>query len=336
MSDTLPQIDEQIIAFIKGELDAAGKSSLEQWVTASPQNRDYFSKTCQVWLATGLEAYRDRFDVNDAFSEFNLNHKSALKRSRPVWKFYTAVTAAAAALALLFGLSYNLGRKSIQNELSEIVAEAPLGSHLKMTLPDGSRIQLNAGSSVRYSQGFGVVDRKISLSGECYFEVAPDEAIPFVVSTRDLDVKVVGTKFNFRNYPNDLEAIVSLLEGKVELDNRLRQSDEKRFLNPGQRVILDKHIGEMRIEMKDAQNAILWTTGSIFFDEELLPDIAKELERQYNVKIDIRGEALRKLRIFGNIIPREMTLEEVMETLSATNRIDYTIQDGVITLTEHI
>ena len=336
MADANQHIDELIIAFIKGELDEAGKLELEQWVTASGQNRDYFSKTCQVWLATGLEAYRDRFDAGDAFSEFKLSHGSSLKRTRPGWRFYSAVAAAAAALAVLFGLSYDLGRKSVKDALSEIIAEAPLGSNLKMTLPDGTTIQLNAGSTVSYSQGFGVVDRKISLSGECYFEVTPNEAIPFVVSTRDLDVKVVGTKFNFRNYPNDLEAIVSLLEGKVELDNRLRQSDEKRFLNPGQRVILDKHIGEMRIEMKDAQNAILWTTGSIFFDEELLPDIAKELERQYNVKIDIRGEALRKLRIFGNIIPREMTLEEVMETLSATNRIDYTIQDGVITLTEHI
>ena len=336
MSDTNPQVDEQIIAFIKGELDAAGKSELEQWVTASPQNRDYFSKTCQVWLATGLEAYRDSFNADDAFSEFKMNHRGVLKRSGTRWRVFTTIAAAAAAAAILFIGSYQLGRKSLKDEMTDIVAEAPLGSNLKMTLPDGSRIQLNAGSSVRYSQGFGVVDRKISLSGECYFEVAPDEAIPFVVSTRDLDVKVVGTKFNFRNYPNDLEAIVSLLEGKVELDNLLRQADEKRYLNPCQRVILDKHLGEMRIEMKDAQNAILWTTGSIFFDEELLPDIAKELERQYNVKIDIRGEALRKLRIFGNIIPREMTLEEVMETLSATNRIDYTIQDGVITLTEHI
>ena len=336
MADANQHIDELIIAFIKREIDEAGKLELEQWVTASEQNREYFARTCQVWLATGLEAYRDRFDINDAFSEFKLNHKSALKRSRPGWKFYTAVTAAAAALALLFGLSYNLGRKSLQNELSEIVAEAPLGSNLKMTLPDGSLIQLNAGSTVRYSQGFGVVDRKLSLSGECYFEVAPNEAVPFIVSTRDLDVKVVGTKFNFRNYPNDLEAIVSLLEGKVELGNRLRQEESKRFLNPGQRVILDKHLGEMRIETKNVENAIQWTSGNLFFDEELLPDITKELERYYNVKIDIRGERLRTLRIFGNIIPREMTIEEVLETLSATNRIDYTIADGNVTLSEHI
>lgn len=336
MSDTNPQVDEQIIAFIKGELDAAGKSELEQWVTASPQNRDYFSKTCQVWLATGLEAYRDSFNADDAFSEFKMNHRGVLKRAGARWRVFTTVAAAAAVAAILFIGSYQLGRKSLKDEMTDIVAEAPLGSHLKMTLPDGTAIQLNAGSTVTYSQGFGVVDRKISLSGECYFEVAPDEHLPFVVSTRDLDVKVVGTKFNFRNYPNDLEAIVSLLEGKVELANRLRQDDDRRFLNPGQRVILDKHIGEMRIEMKDAQNAIQWTRGSLFFDEELLPDIAKELERQYNVKIDIRGDALRKLRIFGNIIPREMNIEEVMEMLSATNRIDYTIQDGNITLTEHI
>ena len=336
MSDTNPQVDEQIIAFIKGELDAAGKSELEQWVTASPQNRDYFSKTCQVWLATGLEAYRDSFNADDAFSEFKMSHRGVLKRSGARRRVFTTIAAAAAAAVILFIGSYQLGRKSLKDEMTDIVAEAPLGSHLKMTLPDGSRIQLNAGSSVRYSQGFGVVDRKISLSGECYFEVATNEAVPFIVSTRDLDVKVIGTKFNFRNYPNDLEAIVSLLEGKVELGNRLRQEESKRFLNPGQRVILDKHLGEMRIETKNVENAIQWTSGNLFFDEELLPDITKELERYYNVKIDIRGERLRTLRIFGNIIPREMTIGEVLETLSATNRIDYTIADGNVTLSEHI
>ncbi len=336
MSDTNPQVDEQIIAFIKGELDAAGKSELEQWVTASPQNRDYFSKTCQVWLATGLEAYRDSFNADDAFSEFKMSHRGVLKRSGARWRVFTTIAAAAAAAVILFIGSYQLGRKSLKDEMTDIVAEAPLGSNLKMTLPDGSLIQLNAGSTVRYSQGFGVVDRKISLSGECYFEVAPNEAIPFVVSTRDLDVKVIGTKFNFRNYPNDLEAIVSLLEGKVELGNRLRQEESKRFLNPGQRVIMDKHLGDMRIETKNVENAIQWTSGNLFFDEELLPDITKELERYYNVKIDIRGERLRTLRIFGNIIPREMTIGEVLETLSATNRIDYTIADGNVTLSEHI
>ncbi len=336
MTDSYQNIDELIISFIKGELDDAGKLELERWVTASGQNREHFVKSCQVWLATGLEAYRDHFDIDDAFSEFKLIHGRAMKRPRPVWSLYAAIAAAAACIAIVFGISYNLGRRSLKNELQEIVAEAPLGSNLKMTLPDGSRIQLNAGSSVRYSQGFGVVDRRISLTGECYFEVAPNEEVPFVVSTRDLDVKVVGTKFNFRDYPNDLEAIVSLLEGKVELGNRLRQDGDRRYLNPGQRVILDKHVGEMRIETKNAQNSIQWTQGNLFFDEELLPDITKELERYYNVKIDIHGDRLRKLRIFGNIIPREMTIEEVLETLSATNRIDYTIDGGNVTLSEHI
>ncbi len=336
MTDNNQHIDELIIAFIKGELDEAGKLELEKWVTASGRNREYFSKSCQVWLATGLEAYRDHFNVEDAFSEFKLIHGRSMKRSRPAWKMYSAIAAAAACIAVISAVTFSLGRRSLQKELKEIVAEAPIGSNLKMTLPDGSLIQLNAGSTVRYSQGFGVTDRRISLSGECYFEVAPNEDVPFVVSTRDLDVKVVGTKFNFRDYPNDLEAIVSLLEGKVELGNRLRLESEKRFLNPGQRVILDKHVGEMRIESKNAQNSIQWTKGNLFFDEELLPDITKELERYYNVKIDIHGERLRKLRIFGNIIPREMTIEEVLESLSATNRIDYTIKDGNVTLSEHI
>ena len=334
MLRTEDHIDDLILAFIKGELDDAGKAELESWVCSGTDNREYFSRTCQVWLATGLEAYREKFNPEDAFAEFKRSCKIGMKPKARAWRYVAWVAAAAAAVAVAVFTSYNVGRESIRRELSNITAEAPYGSSLRMNLPDGSTICLNAGSTVTYSQGFGVVDRNITLSGECYFEVARDEAMPFIVKTHDMDVKVVGTKFNFRNYPNDLEAIVSLLEGRVALTNNLREGDDERYLNLGQRVVLDKHKGEMRIETKDVENAILWTTGNIFFDEELLPDIAKELERQYGTKISIVGERLRNLRIYGNVIPREMTLSEVLESLAATNRIDYAWEDGKVIFRE--
>lgn len=327
-------IDDLILAYLNGELDEAGKTELEGWVGSSRDNREYFSCACQVWLATGLDAYKEKFDPEDAFEQFRSTCKVGMKPVVRPWRYVAWFAAAAAAIVVSVFASYNVGRESIRKDLQDITAEAPYGSSLKMTLPDGSSICLNAGSSVTYSQGFGVVDRNITLSGECYFDVAHNEEMPFVVKTHDLDVKVVGTRFNFRNYPNDLEAIVSLIDGRIALANNLREDDNDRFLNPGQRVVLDKHVGVMRIETKDVENSIQWTTGNIFFDEELLPDITKELERQYGVKISIYGERLRQLRIYGNIVPREMTLGEVLESLAATNRIDYTCEEGNVTLCE--
>lgn len=334
MSRIEEHIDDLILSYLKGELDDAGKTELDGWVASSSVNSEYFAHSCQVWLATGIDAYKEKFDAADAFAEFKNNCKLNIKPAFRPWRYVAWIAAAAASIAIAIFTSYSAGRDSICNELSDIVAEAPFGSSLKMNLPDGSQICLNAGSTIRYSQGFGVVDRRISLSGECFFDVAHNEEMPFVVSTHDLDVKVVGTKFNFRDYPDDLEAIVSLIEGRVALKNNLRANEGERYLNQGQRVVMDKHIGNMRIETKDVENAMRWMSGNIFFDEELLPDITRELERQYGTKINIYGDRLRNLRIYGNIVPREMSLSEVMESLAATNRIDYSFEDGTVVLSE--
>lgn len=333
MSRTEEHIDNLILAYLNSELDGAEKAELESWVSSSPDNREYFSKTCQVWLATGIDACKEKFDVSDAFAEFKQSCRIEMKPVVRPWRYVTWFAAAASILIAVF-VSYNAGRNNISRELTEITAEVPFGSSLKMTLPDGSLVCLNAGSTIKYSQGFGVVDRRISLSGECYFDVAHNEEMPFVVTTHDLDVRVVGTKFNFRDYPEDLEAIVSLLEGRVALNNNLRNDEGERYLNPGQRVVLDKHVGDMRIESKDVENSVQWMSGNLFFDEELLPDITNELERHYGTKIYIHGDRLRNLRIYGNIVPREMSLSEVMESLAATNRIDYSFEDGTVILSE--
>ena len=113
---------------------------------------------------------------------------------------------------------------------------------------------------ITYSQGFGVGNRKIELIGEGYFEVKRNEEVPFLVKTNSLLVKVLGTKFNFRDYPDDAEAIVSLSEGKVALNNLLKKEKEA-FLLPNERVVLNKKNGRMHVEYSTVSNALQWTNG---------------------------------------------------------------------------
>ena len=190
---------------------------------------------------------------------------------------------------------------------------------------------LNAGSRITYSQGFGVGNRKIELIGEGYFEVKRNEEVPFLVKTNSLLVKVLGTKFNFRDYPDDAEAIVSLSEGKVALNNLLKKEKEA-FLLPNERVVLNKKNGRMHVEYSTVSNALQWTNGYLFFDEELLPDVVKELERSYNVKIQIASDTLNTFRFYGNFVHREQNIQEVLEALSATRKIHYIIEGHNITL----
>lgn len=342
------KIDELILDYLNQEIGEADRKALESWVMDSEENSSYFRKTCEVWLLSGTQRIRDKFNARRAFELFKAEHadefasarnEETFKKKKIIPASLLRNVAAAAAVALValmayFGGKHN-GVEKVKEQFADIVIDAPLGSSTRLTLPDGTVVTMNAGSHMVYSQGFGVSDRNIFLSGEGWFEVSKNEAIPFVVSSNDIQVRVVGTKLNFRDYPEDLEAIVSLKEGKVALTNKLRPSSSEKYLNPDQRVVLDKHSGVMHIESKDASNAMLWTTGDLFFDEELLSDIAKELERYYDVKITILGDNLRNLRVYGHFVRREMSIEDILEMLSATNKIDYTINDGVVTMREH-
>lgn len=143
-----------------------------------------------------------------------------------------------------------------------------------------------------------------------------------------MQLQVLGTKFNFRDYPEDHEVIVSLLEGKVELNNLLRKEKEA-VLAPDERAVLNKANGLLKVESVTASNASQWTDGYLFFDEELLPDIAKKLERSYNVKIHIANDSLKTFRFYGNFVRREQSIQEVLEALQSTKKCNIRLRTHI-------
>ena len=207
-----------------------------------------------------------------------------------------------------------------------ITAEAPLGSRTKLYLPDGTLVWLNAGSKMSYFQDFGLVSRDVVLVGEAYFEVTKNKKIPFNVKSKELNVQVLGTKFNFCNYTEDKEVIVTLLEGKVSFENQIKKSPI-RYLYPSEKVVLDKKSGSAVISSIKSVSTSEWTNGYLFFDEELLLDITKQLERNYNVKIDIVNDSMKSYRFYGVFIQREQTIQEILDILASTGKIHYTIKN---------
>ena len=203
-----------------------------------------------------------------------------------------------------------------------------MGSKTKLTLPDGSTVWLNAGSKMVYSQGFGVRDRRLAFQGEGYFEVEKNDEMPFLVQTHDVNVTVVGTKFNFRNYPEDEEAVVELLEGKVALENQLKE-ESVRYLSPNEKMVLHKATGKMDITSAKVKEATLWTENILLFDEDLLPDIVRKLERSYHVRIEIENEDLKQARFYGQFNQLEQNIYDVLDMLSETGKLKYH-EDGKV------
>ena len=314
--------EEVILDYLTGDITPEDANRLEQWVEKSAENTRVFKRMSLLWQESGAGCVSETFDAQKAFQRFKDIHFR--KTSFVPRVFRIGLVAASLAIILtVSAVSFLLGSKSVEGKFADTVVESPVGSISRLTLPDGTQVWLNAESTLTYSQGFGVKERVVILSGEGYFEVEKNESVPFVVKTADIDVQVLGTKFNLRDYPQDLEAIVSLQEGRVLLNNKLNVESPK-HLFPNQRVVLDKHNGNMHIESKDATNAIQWTMGSLFFDEEYFSDIAKELERMYNVKITIIGDELRHTRIYASFATRDMSIDDILDVLSSTNRLKYT------------
>ena len=287
----------------------------------------------ELWVSSVVADDTQQYDVDQAFERFR--KRTGLDQSgRQSYKWYRTWSVAAVAIVLL-GLitvtAYWQGSRQIQSNFSDIVVEAPLGSKTKLTLPDGSTVWLNAGSKMVYSQGFGVSDRRLAFQGEGYFEVEKNDEMPFLVQTHDVNVTVVGTKFNFRNYPEDEEAVVELLEGKVALENQLKE-EAVRYLSPNEKMLLHKATGEMDITSTKVKEATLWTENILLFDEDLLPDIVRELERSYHVQIEIENEDLKQTRFYGQFNQLEQNIYDVLDMLSETGKLKYHEEGKVIYL----
>lgn len=336
MEEENKHIDELIANYLTEGLDKNALDELKTWIAASAENQQYFICQREIWFSAVSREAASVYDKDKAFENFRNrveSQKEIQSTSRrgfslsALWR-YAAVVAIIIAVGCI---SYWQGEVNVKDTFADISVEAPLGSKTKLYLPDGTLVWLNAGSRMTYSQGFGVDNRKVELEGEGYFEVKRNEKIPFFVKTKDLQLQVLGTKFNFRDYPEDHEVVVSLLEGKVGLNNLLREEKEA-VLSPDERAVLNKANGLLTVESVTASNVSQWTDGYLFFDEELLPDIAKELERSYNVKIHIANDSLKTFRFYGNFVRREQNIQEVLEALASTEKMQYKIEERNITI----
>ena len=331
------EIDELISLYINGEIDETSLRTLKEWSELSDENNLYVRSRIEVWFSSGVVGDKTFFNKDEAYRRFNARRereevaekqKQRFISSRSLKIFYRV---AAVILILILPLAgYWGGVKTVKEGFSDIVVEAPLGARTKLYLPDGTLVWLNSGSKMIYSQGFGVDDRKLEFEGEGYFEVTKNKNLPFEINTKELDVIVLGTKFNFRNYTGDEEAVVNLIEGKVKLKNELTASADM-YLSPNEKAVLSKNTGEMKKSKMNVSSSVLWTKNELYFDEVLLKDIAVQLSRSFDVDIEV-ADSLKGRRFYGSFKIVGISIEEVLETISSTGRMNYKFENNRYTL----
>lgn len=337
MKENINDIDDLIISFLSDELNSEDRKKLMEWINESDMHRDYFLQRQEVWFSALSKEENARYNPETAFHLFQQKVAAfQLKQEKALIHPYSWMWVRYAAAVVLVGLityfSYRQGEENLREALTDIEVTAPMGSRVQIRLPDGSLVTLNAGSHITYAQDFGVDNREVHLQGEGYFEVNHNEKIPFYVHSKNLQVKVLGTKFNFKDYPEDRKVTVSLIEGKVALCNQNRQEEEY-FLKPKERASYNKSDGTIKIESaQQVDTDVNWQQGILSFNEVSLTEVAQSLERCYNVRITLNNTSLPAYRVYATFNRTEQSIKDVLEVLTATGKIHYTIKGNNVVL----
>jgi ferric-dicitrate binding protein FerR (iron transport regulator) len=196
------------------------------------------------------------------------------------------------------------------------VVSVPAGGEMALVLSDGSRVWLNAGSSIRFPTRFPGDTREVAITGEAYFEVARDVERPFVVMARGQRLTVLGTSFNVSAYDDDDDIKTTLVTGLVKLE---AGGGETQLL-PGQQARFVPSTGEVSTRAVDARSCTAWTRGAFVFFDEPVGSICRMLARWYNVDIDASAPGLEKL-YYSGVIQREESFNRIADLLASTDEL---------------
>ncbi|MBC9930933.1 FecR family protein [Chitinophaga qingshengii] len=185
----------------------------------------------------------------------------------------------------------------------------PRGGQFRVTLPDGTKVWINAASTLRYPTAFSGRDRTVQLTGEAYFEVAPMPNKPFHVKLNNMDIQVLGTHFNVMAYTEEATIRTTLLEGAVKIDAAGAQTP----LRPGQQLRLDATGQLAVVNNVDVDEIVAWKNGYFQFNHEKLPGVMRQIARWYDVEVAYEGHVPD--REFGGKISRNSSIEEVLKIL---------------------
>lgn len=215
---------------------------------------------------------------------------------------------------------------SSTQELKYNTLNIPFGKRFEIVLSDGTKVYLNAGSSLKYPVQFiKGKDRMVFLEGEAFFDVAHDKQNSFKVNAQELNVQVYGTKFNLSNYPEDENTEVVLTEGSVSLsyDRQGVQNKEKIYLEPGFKGAFDRTGKTISTKKVNTSLYTSWIDGNLIFRKATFEHIVRRLERQYNVVIIINNDELAEETFNATIETDRETIEEVFDYFRKVYDIEY-------------
>lgn len=321
---------------ITGQANIAEKEEFYRRISNSKEEEELFYEMKSLWLRSTLLKKNINVDT-----EFNILW-SKIKQPAKFSNFsivnrvfrYVAIVLSLLSIGGLIGYSIS----KFSNENSVYVSSAKVhpsitqeistifGTRSKFQLPDGTTVHLNSGSKLVFPVEFNGNSRKVELTGEAFFDVTPNPDKPFIVKTTDIYVKVLGTSFNLKAYPESNKISTTLVHGKVVLETEsagvMKQLAE---LNPSDRAVYQNNNKTIQISTEeDLDKFIAWKDGKLVFFNDPIDEVADKLGIWYNVTVKIGNSDLKRYRFTATFT--DEPIEQVLDLLSKSSPIKYQIK----------
>ena len=299
---------ELILKFLDNRCSSAELEEIIRWIgqeSLSDQSKDL---AYSDWKSFREGEYSSNQDTRFNLILDKIHHKINIKQSvepEPrltviAPRIITWLTKAAAILLipvlsfLIYTLSENSYRSSRYSDMvvDSLEITAPAGSRTVVQLTDGTEVHLNNGSKIKYPRNFNGKNRELTLSGEGFFDVVHDPKHPFIVKTKQLNIKALGTKFDVEAYPENDWVATTLIEGNVVLEQSTENGKAKKIgsMVPGQHINYNVNTGAILSTKGNIDKYIGWKDGLLVFDNSGIEEVAERLGRMFNVEIKVADE----------------------------------------------
>ncbi len=309
-----------LIRYITGDATEEEIIHITQWLDSDSEHMREFL------------AMRKLYDITLWQSEDKANHQSLPVKSGinfRIGKFLLDIAKIAAIFVLaILGTLYYIQSNKKPEPVSMQTIRVPAGQRAELILTDGTKVWLNAKTTLIFPNHFDAQSRIVTLDGEGYFEVTSNKKQPFTVKTPNYDLKVWGTKFNVLAYSGKPYFETALFEGSVELLNPGGEKGE--MINPNERIFLDNN--HLKRGIINNLNHFLWRDGMISFDNESFPEMVRKLELYFDLKIMVKNKSLLSYTCTGKFRTKD-GVDHILKVLQLSNQFRFKIDDKLNIIT---
>jgi ferric-dicitrate binding protein FerR (iron transport regulator) len=311
-----------LLRYVRGISTEAEKARIMQWAGEHPDNEKTLIQVAQLYDAWQTN---ERMQRRNPFAAFYKTLERNKRKVRRVFLRKISVAAACVALAVSLAVNYHL-LSPREMEPSFITVQTHAGMRTSLNLPDGTAVHLNSAGTLTYPVAFGSKERRVTLDGEGYFQVARDVKRPFIVCTegRRMEVEALGTAFNVQAYASDSLLKTTLLEGAVRLGIQSESGVWKHaVLKPSEKAVYNLTAKKLHISQTNSAHDTAWIQGRLIFKNLPLPEVLMRLSHFYDVTFDVKDAVINNYTFTGTFENRQ--LSQVLDYLSISSRIGYQI-----------